>query len=140
MLNIVDVKANDIYNELRTLKIATYANAGAVLLRVFLELSIDKFLDTPSVKAYINGRSLTIGERTPLKLRLGYTCDYLESNGVMNKDQVQPYRKAAEGNSFLATSISSFNAYVHSPYSMPHLNDLKATWDEFQPLVEHIWG
>jgi len=140
VLAIAEVKPNNIYHELKTLKIATYTNAGAVLFRVFLELSIDRYLKDTTVDTYIQQKQISITDFTPLKDKLGYVSDFLEKSGLMDKEQVTPFRRAARRNGFLATSISSFNAYVHSAYDLPHLNDLKIAWDEFRPLLELIWA
>ena len=43
-LAITHQRIKDIYRELQRLKVEDFANAGAVLLRVFLELTVDHFL------------------------------------------------------------------------------------------------
>ncbi len=48
-LNVTDNRIEEIYTELRQLKLGEARNAIAVLLRVFLELSVDRFLEEKSV-------------------------------------------------------------------------------------------
>ena len=80
-INVTDNRISEIYKELRTLKLGEARNAIAVLLRVFLELSVDHWLER-------NGISLKFtppGGREKYKTldkKLAEVVDHLVSLGV----------------------------------------------------------
>ena len=53
---IADHRVNAIYHELRRLDVDTCRNAVAVLFRVFLELSVELYLDSHGIKFYANDK------------------------------------------------------------------------------------
>lgn len=134
-LNITNPKIEEIYNELRVLQLSKHPHAIAVLLRVFLETSVDDFL----TKA---GKPLTFP--TPngpkdksLKKKVDEAITYMINNG-------------AEKREFKAVSVALTNdnhpfspellhAYVHNRFFSPTERDLTTAWDNGQPLFERIW-
>ena len=60
-LNVTQNRIADIYKELRTLRLDDAPNAIAVLLRVFLELSIDYFLTKEGGTLRVTRRALEVG-------------------------------------------------------------------------------
>lgn len=135
VLTIGVPRVNKIYRELRRLKVEEFPNAVAVLLRVFLELSIDEFIDCNEVS--VNEKPVSKNDK--LAYKLTQTCQYLKDNQLMDVQRLTPVLKIASDNRFLAASIPTFHAYVHNPHFSPHVQDLKAAWDELQAFMEHIW-
>jgi hypothetical protein len=136
VLNVTDNRIAEIYRELQTLKLAEARNAIAVLLRVFLELSVDHFLEE-------NGGKLKVakpggGERhLELDKKLAETVTLLVSMGVPND-----HFKAVTRSLSVKTSpmqIDLLHAYVHSRFQTPSPAELTAAWDHAQPLFEKIW-
>lgn len=135
VLTIDVLRIKNIFRELKRLNVEKFPNAAAVLLRVFLELSIDEFINCNNVK--VNGKPVSKNDK--LANKLTQTCQYLEDNQLMDVQRLTPVRKIASDTHFLAASIPTFHAYVHNPYFSPHVQDLKAGWDELQAFMEHIW-
>jgi hypothetical protein len=129
------IKINNLYHELRKLNIEVYPNSVAVSFRVFVELSLDNYITRNNVQG--NGKAVEL--RAKLREKLLFTCEHLENQGIMSADELKPVRKAASNETFLAASITTFHAYVHSEHFMPHVNDMKIAWDELQPFIEYIW-
>jgi hypothetical protein len=135
-VNVTDNRIGEIYRELQTLKLEDARNAIAVLLRVFLELSVDHFLEN-------NGGALSFkppgGQEKYKKLdkKLAETVDTLVSMGVP-----RPHFAAVIHSLSVATSpmnINLFHLYVHDRFATPSPSELTAAWDHAQPLFEKMW-
>lgn len=135
-LNVTDNRIAEIYQELRTLKLGEARNAISVLLRVFLELSVDHFLET-------NGGSLTAqapgGRQVHKKLdkKLAEVVALLVSMGVPQRHFTAITRSLSVRTSPM--NIELFHLYVHDRYATPSPAELTAAWDHAQPLFDKIW-
>lgn len=131
IINIDETRVNEIYRELKKLDIEQYTNAVSVLFRVFLELSLD---------VYSQRKKLGTGERASLSKKLLAVADALSADGKLTDQQVKPVRRAAQKDTFLASTITTMHQYVHNPYFSPAPSDLRATWDSLQPFMEALWS
>lgn len=132
-LNIGQTRINLIYHELLRLNVADFANACSVLLRVFVELSVDEYIKAKSVA--LTAKSSDIN----LAYKIKETAAHLQAAGKIEKGLVTAMRKVADGSRVLAASTVTFNQYVHSAYVHPQPVDLRSAWDELQPFMEAIW-
>jgi hypothetical protein len=128
-LIINHIRLNKIYDELQSLKVDDFENACAVMLRVFLELSLDE---------YSSVKGIPFPKNPSLVQKLNKVSDYLENNGLMTKAELKPVRVACSNPNSLF-SPNTLNAYVHNPNLAPKSKELKETWDEMQKLFETIW-
>ncbi len=129
-LNITEVRLNDIYIELkRRLIIEEHTNAIAVLIRAFLEMSVD---------GYIERNNITINGKDTLQNKIMATSDYMENNNILKKNDLKPIRRAASKETD-ASSATSLHGYVHNRRIRPLQDDLRATWDTLQIFFEKIW-
>jgi hypothetical protein len=131
ILEITDNRINNIYIELKQLSVDHYPNAGAVLLRVFLELSLD---------AYITQENLQVHQDAKLSHKLTSTANHLKAKNKMTDQELQPVRRAAGGQTLLASSIPTLHGYVHNRHFSPSPLDLKTAWDDLQKFLETIWS
>jgi hypothetical protein len=129
-LKIKQARLRDIYIELQQLKLERHANAGAVLLRVFLELTVDH---------YLQKHTITLKSNADLAKKLQTVHDDLISRGVMEHKQLASIRKAISDPGLLAVSVSTFNLYVHSYNLTPSPRDVRTAWDNYQFFFESIW-
>jgi hypothetical protein len=135
-VNVKDNRIAEIYRELRTLKLDEAPNAIAVLMRIFLEMSVDHFLEN-------NGGALdfsTPGGGTKFKSldkKLAETVDMLVSIGVSHAHLAAVTRSLSVRTSPLNPDL--FHKYVHDRFQTPVPRELKAAWDHAQPLFEKIW-
>lgn len=132
-LDVDPPRINAIYTELSNLSLEQYPNACSVLLRVFIELSVDHYLSDKKVLNDQQIRSL------PLAKRLKKAADYLHGLGKMNAKLRDAIHKVADSKHVLSASTPTLNQYVHNEYVFPKGNDLRAAWDEVQPFAEHLW-
>ena len=129
-LSIPQGRINDIYYELRHLKIEDFTNSVAVMLRVFIELSVDKYIDDQKLPFDVNWS---------LSKKLNSVAEYLKNQGKLNDQQVKPISRATQKDSFLSGTVLTIHQYVHNPYFSPAPSDLRAAWDSFQPFIEALW-
>ncbi len=129
-LDIDVTRINDIYHELkRRLIVHETPNAVAVLLRAFLEMSVDEYLERKGIE--IRGRDT-------LANKVSHVADYMEQYGVLARSALRPVRRAAS-DSESPYSTTTLNGYVHNRHFSPGPNDLKAAWDTLQIFFEKLW-
>jgi len=140
-LNITVSRIADIFKELRTLKFedgpSPAPNGIAVLLRVFLELSVDNFLrnNGGDISRPKNGG----GEYwRSLDDKLNDVVDMLVKIGVKRDELAPVIRSLSDKTSPL--HAETLHAYVHNRFETPSPTQLKAAWDRAQPLFEKIWA
>jgi hypothetical protein len=134
-LNVSNAKIQEIYEELRSLLLSKHRHAIAVLLRVFLETSVDHYLKSASI-------SLTV--TTPngpkdksLRKKVEETIADMESKGAPKKEFIGVTKGLSDVNHPFSPDI--LHAYIHSGFYTPMERDLTAAWDNGQPLFERIW-
>jgi hypothetical protein len=133
VLTILVSKPNDIYHELRMLKLQDTPYAIAVLFRVFLELSVDQYI--------VRKKLLAKPELNKAKLRakLIKVADNLQSSAIMTKRELVTVRRLADPQHFLAASIETLHSYVHDANLAPGPADLRAAWDSVEPFFQKLW-
>lgn len=133
-LSILEPKINNIYRELREGLLIdnstnTVPNAVGILFRVFIEISIDCFLEKKGV---------TLKKDVKLSGKINKCCDMMESEQIASNAQLHNIRKVAE-NSNDILNINNFHDYVHSMTRQPLPNDLKLKWDNLQEFFQILW-
>lgn len=128
-LNPTAPRINAIYVELLGLDATVYPNAAAVLFRVFLELSVDHYMQT-------HGVVLAKGTRVTLANKMKTVAEHLQQAGKIN----QQLRRAVDvvagtQNTALSASTFQFNQYVHNYYTFAKPTELFAAWDELLPFL-----
>lgn len=132
-LSIGHHRIHSIYNEIKRLNIDEFANAGAVMLRVFLELSLDYFIE---LKLSWNEQKRI---NSTLAMKLNAVATYMEQNAILTTAELEPIRRAAAGQTLLAAAIRTMNGYVHSRHYSPVGSELKVAWDDLQRFIEQLW-
>ena len=131
VLSIPSGRVRDIYGELRKLSLETYTNAVSVLFRVFVELSVDAYIDDDA--------SLNLTSDDKLRKKIESISKALERKKKLNKQQARAIRSANSENSSIAPGTTTLNAYVHNEHVFPAPTDLRQHWSSLQPLLAAIW-
>ena len=130
-LKVDQKRIKHIYSELQSLRLEDHTNSGAVMLRVFLELTVDHYIEVNSVPK---------PPKETLREKLKAVIKHLTTTGAMSKDQLRPIRKVADDTrDFLAATIEAFNAFVHSKDFEPSPRDVRVAWDNLEGFFVHIW-
>jgi hypothetical protein len=135
-INVTDNRIAEIYKELRTLKLDDAPNAIAVLLRVFLEMSVDHFLEANNVPLKAKNPDGSLRHKK-LDKKLAETIDILVQVGVPRTQLASVVRSLSVPHSPM--NIELFHLYVHERFSTPSPAELKAAWNNAQPLFARIW-
>lgn len=147
-LKISVTRLNKIYDELKRLDVSAYVNSCSVLLRVFIELSIDEYAKVNNISTVriIPSKVNLIGERIPetkrelsLRDKISAVADYMEKENICEKDELHGARSIVNNREHVL-SIESLNAYVHNRNFNPSDSDLKTTWDNLEDFMKHIWS
>lgn len=133
-LDIDTPRINYLYSELSSLSVDSYPNVCSVALRVFLELSVD---------AYVSRNALLSEDQIrnkPLAKRLKEVASHLSAQGEIDQRLKVAMDRVADSSQLLSPSAITFNQYVHNYYVHPTASELRAAWDELQPLFEKVWS
>lgn len=123
-------RANDIFHELRRLEVENYRNSVSILLRVFLEFSIE---------AYMARRPITgLSKGDKLNKKLLEVARHMEANSIMDSKALHAVRKASSDPNSLFSTMT-LNAYVHNSNFYPSASELKTSWDNLEPFIEKLW-
>lgn len=133
VLNIPQHRIEAIATELRSLNVDKYPNAAAVMMRVFIELSLDHFLENT-----VGWPSQQV-DGSYLAQKLSASANYFDQNGTMSKQELAPVKKAAGGQTLLAASVKTMNGYVHNRYFSAIASELRTAWDDLQAFMTNIW-
>ncbi len=136
-LNVTQNRIADIYKELRTLKLDNAPNSIAVLLRVFLELSVDYFLLKHGSTLDFTPPGAPRARWKTLDSKLAEVVNMMVSNGVSQAKFKAISHAVTAKSSPMNTDL--LHNYVHDQYQTPTPRDLVAAWNHAQPLFESIW-
>lgn len=135
VLDIQHPRINGIYIELLTLSADQAINACSVLLRVFVELSVDHYIDTHKVMT-----KEQVDSRPPLAKRIKEAAAHLEREGKISSKLKVAMESTANSSRGLVASTVNFNQYVHNEWVYPKASELRLAWDELQPFIEKLWS
>ncbi len=139
-------RINDVFNELKTLQVAKYPNATAVLFRSLLEMALSHYLYT-SGDLYIiiedekqrlgkKNKKLKKGWHPSLKRMLTHItspkCNLIQNPNI--KKVVEKFTKQKE--EFL--SQDDLNYFVHNQFYSPNQEVLRSFWSQLEGLFQII--
>lgn len=133
VMSISNPKVNRIYRELQGIDATKFTNASAVLLRVFVELSCDSYIDAHKLR-----QNIQPGEAMKLKKKALVVVDHLVSNGWIKNPECKGIRTAVQNKDSLL-GIDTMHAYIHNKNFSPIHKDLIITWDNIQVFMEKTW-
>ena len=143
VLQIKQRRINDIYRELRDdlpltegNKKSPPTNAVAVLFRVFLETSIDYFLEKEKLIDFSSEESINKG--IPAKIKS--ICNHMESKNIATEEQLKNIKRVSAKQDKDILSIKHLHRYVHSFKESPEAGDLKTKWDNLEEFFKILWN
>jgi hypothetical protein len=136
--SITQHRVEKIFRELQALNVDEFTNAGAVMLRVFIELSVDHYLETTIGLQSIGWTQRQL-EGSKLSTKLKEAADYMEQNNIMTHKELIPVKKAADTQTLLLAAITTLHSYIHNRHASPLSSEIKTTWDDWEPFLGKIW-
>jgi hypothetical protein len=136
-LNITDPKIAEILDEMKRLQPEEHQHACAVLLRVFLELSVDDYLTKHGISLDVpnpNGK-------TPKKLakKVAEAIAHLVTPGGAERRTFKGMERGLTDDKS-PLSIDLLHHYVHNRFVKPKARELLDAWDEAQPFFRGVWA
>ena len=134
-LSIPNDRVNRIYSELKQMSHQSTPNACAVMLRVFLELSMDYYLE---IFGLLKDGVLSGSRNGDLKSKINLVIKNLSDKKYLDDSKAKGIRdeiNARQG----AYSVDTLNAYIHNLDFNPIPNNLMLAWDNIQPFVLALW-
>jgi hypothetical protein len=134
-------RLNKIYDELKSLSVEKSPNSVAVLLRTFIELSLDDFIAREKVnvvKKNVRAMQASLADKATS------TAAHLKAAGKLDKGQEAIVsRLVGAGSDPMAetTSITTLHAFVHNRKVAPLGSELLTIWEniaEFMRLITHV--
>jgi hypothetical protein len=135
-LNVTTSRIAEIYQELCTLKLSEARNAIAVLMRVFIELSVDHFLEANGSGPKEKAKSGAEVDKS-LEKKLAEVVAMMVKIGVPKRNFDPVVRSLGVKTSPMNANL--LHQYVHNRFQTPSPSELTAAWDHAQPLFENIW-
>jgi len=143
VLNIRHPRLNRVYLELLKLDTVAFTNSAAVLLRVFIELSVDHFGEEKNLNFKHPGRARscphcnkalsTVQKDMTFAEKTRFVADYMESNGILTKHQTAGIKK------LINTPLLDLHEYIHSKDLNPIPSELRLSFDNIRPFIEALW-
>lgn len=128
-LSIKNIKINDIYKELKEVSVDKYPNIVGASFRVFLELSIDYYIDK---------NKIDIGKRDKLKNKLEKVKNHISNTLNLDKNEIKEISRAISSNDNIV-SIDVLHGYIHSQISQASPDGLKTTWNNYEHFFELLY-
>lgn len=132
-LNIPQARLNDIYVELAKINVYDFPNLSAVMIRVFLELSLDEYISNNVV--WKDGK---YNNRIALHAKLTAIKNHMRDSGLIDDDELLPITRAASGDNWLA-SKDTLHGFIHNRHYQPIPADILSIWNTLQNLFEKMW-
>lgn len=136
-LNVTNNNTLEIYKELGALKLKQFPNAIAVLLRVFMENSVDHYLEANKIPLKFRPPNASKDIYKTLEGKVKEAIKHMVANGAEKKYLDGVTRALNDPKHPL--SIDLQHAYVHNRYVTPSERDLVLAWDNAQVFFEKIW-
>lgn len=134
-IKISNSKVQSIFQELKGIDVAIYTNGTAVLLRVFIELTIDCYLESNFL---VDSNSAT-KSGLDLMQKILRVASHLENKNLADSSICKGIRSGVKEKDGLL-GVDTLHAYVRNNNFSPKVKDLVTTWDNIQKFIEIVWA
>ena len=132
-------RINDVFRELRRLKVAEYENACAVLLRIFLELIIGNYLDKTKKIQPLLDEAKKKGKGTAWypTLRQMLTAILADKDITLHTLARKGLNKMKSDDDH-PLSLDKMDQFVHNRYVAPAEKELRKMWHLLEDLIKQM--
>lgn len=130
IISINQPRVNNIYYELKNLDLREFENSGAIIFRVFIELSLDSYIEKYPIPGIKNSSTLA--------RKLQSVASDLQTKDILDKHKLKGANTAATMKDSIF-SINTFNAFVHNKDFHPYPEQLKKNWDNLEVFFVKLW-
>ena len=135
-INVDEPRIAKVFKELGGMLPSTHPNATAVLLRVFVELSVDCFIERSGLMPEGNLTSSSTHESLDTKIE--QCINKLKEMGQINNDLAKGILyELRDKNSSL--SIDTMHSFVHNYHFTPKADCLRTGWNNIEQFMTILW-
>ncbi|WP_155984437.1 MULTISPECIES: hypothetical protein [unclassified Thioalkalivibrio] len=119
-------KAKSVHAELTRLNVANFPNAAAVLVRMFVELSVTTYLERQNVTC----------KTTELRDRVKIAVDDMKNRSIISDPREAAGYKQHTSNEWISTQ--TLHGFVHHEF-IAEQQIVNTLWDNMLPFLRHCW-
>ena len=135
-LAIPNDRVNRIYNEMKQLSHLTMPNTCAVMMRVFMELSVDSYLEEFNLLR--KGALSAAKGAGDLKQKTNEVIHHLTNKNYLDDAKSKGIKSVINKDNTIF-SVDTMNAYVHNVDFNPIPENLMLSWENIQPFIIALW-
>lgn len=141
VLPVVGVRLLPLYNECRRLKVKGNENAAAFLVRVFIELSSENYLQERDVALprSLRDKNITSWEDYRVKLSQKIEAVALNIDPTKKAPIFVQAREAIQKDSVGSFSVNTLHSYFHNRHMLPEEETIKASWDGWESYLRALY-
>lgn len=128
---IKNPRINQLYIELRKLEVDKFPNAISVLFRVFLELSLDEYIEMNELE--------NVNSNDKLNKKVQECLKDLKIKNLISQNLAKPVNVCVSDHNSIF-SINTFNSYVHNKHMYPDPTQLKNAWNQLEGFIISLLG
>ena len=136
-MTIPNERSNRILSELKQMSHVAMPNACAVMMRVFLELSVDCYLEEFNLLK--NGAVSASKDPRDLKQKTNEVINQMIQQKIYLDQAKAKGIRTEVNNDKSVFSIDTLNAYVHNLSFNPIPETLMLSWDNIEPFIVAVW-
>ncbi|WP_156467516.1 hypothetical protein [Methylobacterium sp. Leaf102] len=139
-LHVQGIRLAPLYNECRRLVVKKNENAAALLVRVFIELSSEVYLEEKRVSIPPSLTSRSISEWSDHKVKLSEKVSaVIHSIDPLGKSPVFAQARMAIKNDAVGPfSLKMLHSYFHNHHVLPDETTVKASWDGWEAYLKAL--
>lgn len=135
IIKISNPKVNEIYDELQRINLTDFIYSPAALLRVFIELSFDIYIEEHKLTTAPSSAK----SGTMLHTKGHQIISHMRNNGWSDDAISLGMRNLLNGKDTIL-SLETLHAYLHNHRVSPTADTLKKAWDSIQDFVVILWN
>ena len=141
LLPVQGIRLLPLYNECKKLRVKGNENAAALLVRVFIELSSENYLQEKSVPLPRSLRDKHVKEWWDYKVKLSdkITAVALHIDPTKRAPVFLQAREAILPGAVGSFSITTLHSYFHNRHILPDEATIKASWDGWEEYLRALY-
>ncbi|NEU14084.1 hypothetical protein G3T14_18400 [Methylobacterium sp. BTF04] len=140
LLPVRGIRLGPLYNECRKIIVKNNENAAAFLVRVFIELSSEVYLEVKKVPIPPNLKNKSVTEWSDYKVKLSEKISaVIHSIDPSGKSPIFVQAKSAIKPDYIGHfSIKTLHSYFHNHHVLPEETTVKASWDGWEAYLRAL--
>ncbi|MDB5415311.1 MAG: hypothetical protein JWR10_3646 [Rubritepida sp.] len=141
ILPVEGIRLLPLYNECRKIKVKGNENAAAFLVRVFIELSSENYLQEKNVQIprSLRDKSITTWEDYKVKLSDKINAVTLHIDPSKRAPIFAQAREAIQKDAVGSFSINTLHSYFHNRHVLPQEDTIRASWDGWEAYLQAVF-